>query len=232
VVHRSAALWLSLAALPWSAGCTTPDAFACNADAQCIDDAKTGRCEPEGVCSFPDGGCPSGHRYGLFAGELAGECVAGGSSSGSTEPGGTSVLPEGSAEAEVTSSTAPDDESSSTTSTGSTTTTTSMTSTSEPETTGSTLDPYSPCADASACPVEGSVCIPNPSGSSVCAPPCNDEPCVYDGDTRAELGCYPVGNGGSACVFLCSDDTQCPDGMVCDAIMGIGYCAWAPGTGP
>ena len=51
-------------------------AFECEADAQCLADGLSGLCEPSGYCSFPDGDCASGHRYGDNAPTgLAGECA-------------------------------------------------------------------------------------------------------------------------------------------------------------
>lgn len=51
-------------------------AFACNDDTQCSADGVSGTCEATGWCSFPDGACESGSRYGDHAGgSLAGECV-------------------------------------------------------------------------------------------------------------------------------------------------------------
>jgi cysteine-rich repeat protein len=56
--------------------CGRGDAFACSSDAQCVQGSQIGTCEATGYCSFPDGTCDSGHRYGDLAGEgLAGTCV-------------------------------------------------------------------------------------------------------------------------------------------------------------
>jgi cysteine-rich repeat protein len=50
--------------------------FACSTDDECADAGEDGTCEATGFCSFPDGECPSGARYGSHAGDsLAGECV-------------------------------------------------------------------------------------------------------------------------------------------------------------
>jgi alpha-tubulin suppressor-like RCC1 family protein len=58
-------------------GCTTIEqAFTCRADMECVDGAVTGSCEATRFCSFPDGKCSSGKRYGKFAGDgLGGVCV-------------------------------------------------------------------------------------------------------------------------------------------------------------
>jgi hypothetical protein len=45
-------------------GCFNPR-FACSTDIQCQStELGSGRCEPNGTCSFPDASCPSGSRYG------------------------------------------------------------------------------------------------------------------------------------------------------------------------
>jgi len=50
----------------------------CTSNEQCVDGDALGVCQPAHVCSFPDGGCPSGQRYGTHAPDaLADECVAG-----------------------------------------------------------------------------------------------------------------------------------------------------------
>lgn len=227
---RSAVLWLGSAALSWLAGCTTTDAFTCNADEQCVSDGEAGRCEAEGVCSFPDTSCPSGHRYGLLAGELAGECVGGGSTDVGTGIGSTSI-PEMETAADessgppATSTTTTTSEPESTSEPGSMTSTTSTTDPNSETTAGNPLEPYGPCSDAADCLVEGSTCIA--FNSSVCAPPCSeDEPCVYEGEGGSGLGCYAVGAEGQGCVFLCNGD-PCPEGMICEMIKGVGYCGWA-----
>lgn len=64
---------------------------ACNSVFQCADasscqlDGQQGFCEADGFCSFPDGECPSGHRYGEFAPDgLASSCVPSSESTGDT----------------------------------------------------------------------------------------------------------------------------------------------------
>lgn len=59
------------------AGCTpVPHAFRCTASTACVGAAGQGTCEATGWCSFADGACPSGRRYGQFAGDaLGGQCV-------------------------------------------------------------------------------------------------------------------------------------------------------------
>ena len=75
--------WL---ALTMGAGCST-EAFVCSSDDQC----GGGFCEADGFCSFEDGECDSGRRYGQFAGGgLAGSCVPDGVATG-TSGGGDSA---------------------------------------------------------------------------------------------------------------------------------------------
>jgi hypothetical protein len=51
-------------------------AFTCTDDSQCFAAGVQGVCQmPAGACSFPDGNCPSGQRYGDLSGTLAGVCV-------------------------------------------------------------------------------------------------------------------------------------------------------------
>ena len=210
-VRRSPALWLSLAALPWAAACAATESFVCDADVQCVTDVEAGRCEPEGVCSFPDAACPSGHRYGKLAGELSGECVGAGASDGSSEPGATSLVPEGTAETGDGSS-GPAATSTTSTSTGTTTTTSMTSTTTEPETTGTGVpDPFGSCNSDVECAVDGSVCIPAMSGGSVCSPPCDVDPCTYEGMARATVclrAKYPTAqtcmhSSNWACAIFC-----------------------------
>lgn len=57
-------------------GCrSVPSSFQCARDSQCVLDGVAGRCEPDGACSLPDAGCPSGRRY-VDAGDAGGGCVA------------------------------------------------------------------------------------------------------------------------------------------------------------
>jgi hypothetical protein len=62
-----------LALCAGAVGCAIP-AFACEEDAQCAATAG-GRCEADARCSYPDGECPSGRRYGEYAGEQSNVCV-------------------------------------------------------------------------------------------------------------------------------------------------------------
>lgn len=60
--------WLAVS----TAGCAA-GAFACTQSDEC---GSGGLCEANGFCSFPDGECASGHRYGTHAPSgIAGTCV-------------------------------------------------------------------------------------------------------------------------------------------------------------
>lgn len=60
-------LGLALACKRWD--------FHCDDDDECVSDDVLGFCEAEGFCSYPDGNCPSGARWGPQAGAHANECV-------------------------------------------------------------------------------------------------------------------------------------------------------------
>jgi hypothetical protein len=73
--------WLAGAALTVAAGaamlasCLRSTSFRCTGDAQCTG-AAGGRCELQiGYCSFSDGSCASGSRFGDQSGPYAGKCV-------------------------------------------------------------------------------------------------------------------------------------------------------------
>lgn len=73
VIGAGGTAGLALALLHAACG---SDVFACSASEDCSDGGIDGACEASGYCSFPDGDCPSGARYGDHAGDsLAGECV-------------------------------------------------------------------------------------------------------------------------------------------------------------
>jgi len=55
---------------------SVPDYYSCGASSECTIEGMTGRCEPNGACSFPDPACPSGQRYGeLSKPGVANVCV-------------------------------------------------------------------------------------------------------------------------------------------------------------
>lgn len=69
-------------------GCSTSTAFVCTSDAQC----GSGRCEPNGACSFPSESCASGWAYGeLSAPGLGGTCVEDDASTGAGTAAATSA---------------------------------------------------------------------------------------------------------------------------------------------
>ncbi|MBC8070692.1 MAG: hypothetical protein IAG13_20345, partial [Deltaproteobacteria bacterium] len=71
-MRRGAPLLLALLTLT----CARAEVFECRQPGDCVDANRTGSCEPNGFCSFPDPSCPSGHRYGSHAGDgLADQCV-------------------------------------------------------------------------------------------------------------------------------------------------------------
>lgn len=78
----------------WLWGCGAP-VFECEQASQCRGADGGGLCQPDGYCSFPDEGCPSGQRYGEHAGGgVAGACVPPSEGSGTTAPGSSSgVVP-------------------------------------------------------------------------------------------------------------------------------------------
>ncbi|HEX4459803.1 MAG TPA: hypothetical protein VIA18_17615 [Polyangia bacterium] len=86
----------ALLLLALAAGCTPIEhAFVCHGDATCAGSVQ-GTCQPNGWCSFPDGLCASGQKYGEFAGDhLANMCVGatigdgGGTGDGGGGDGGT-----------------------------------------------------------------------------------------------------------------------------------------------
>lgn len=70
--------WCLLAAVAGgvAGACQGTSQFACSTDDECSISEAMGTCESTGYCSFPDGDCSSGRRYGMHAGEgLAGTCV-------------------------------------------------------------------------------------------------------------------------------------------------------------
>lgn len=57
-------------------GCSGSAAFLCETDASCQQAGVSGLCQATGYCSFPDGECPSGQRYGAHVeSSLAQTCV-------------------------------------------------------------------------------------------------------------------------------------------------------------
>jgi hypothetical protein len=71
----------AVAVLLVAATCTPiRSVFTCHGDQSCVDGATQGTCELTGFCSFPDGTCATGRRYGVYAGGgLGSTCVGAGS---------------------------------------------------------------------------------------------------------------------------------------------------------
>ena len=65
----------ALVALVAIAGCVRPGAYHCRQNTECVVDGMQGVCEALGYCSFPDGSCDGGFRYGAYAGQYANQCV-------------------------------------------------------------------------------------------------------------------------------------------------------------
>lgn len=70
-------IWLALAgAAAGLVACGPTGAFECRTDGDCVQSTLgDGVCQPTGYCSFPDGACDSGQRYGDLSDQYAGECV-------------------------------------------------------------------------------------------------------------------------------------------------------------
>lgn len=75
------------AAMLWSllASCAAPP-YACQESSQCVRGATAGICS-SARCAFSSSSCASGYRYDSSAGDLAGRCVGGGTTSGGTSGG-------------------------------------------------------------------------------------------------------------------------------------------------
>ncbi len=69
-----------------SSACISKTSFECTLDEQCAAGGAVGRCEGEGFCSFPDGECADGFRFGESSGDLAGQCVGDNGMDGGTTP--------------------------------------------------------------------------------------------------------------------------------------------------
>jgi Lectin C-type domain len=59
-------------------GCLKAAAFPCTSNEQCTKNGALGTCESVGFCSFPDGECASGRRFGSLSGTFANQCVGDG----------------------------------------------------------------------------------------------------------------------------------------------------------
>lgn len=82
-------------AIACASACGGSGVFECESDEQCRAGAVDGACQGNGYCSFPDEGCPTGHRFGAAApAGVANTCVEPIESTGSTGgPTNGSTLP-------------------------------------------------------------------------------------------------------------------------------------------
>ncbi len=62
----------------FSAACFGRPTYECSESAQCVVGQAMGVCEPDNLCSYLDDACPSGRRYGPYAGDKAETCVPAG----------------------------------------------------------------------------------------------------------------------------------------------------------
>src|SRR5437879_2143451 len=56
-------------------GCLKAAEFHCQTTADCVRSDGPGRCETNGFCSFADGSCASGSRFGEASGPVTNQCV-------------------------------------------------------------------------------------------------------------------------------------------------------------
>ncbi len=88
---RSWLIVVTVTAAVWTAGCVDAPGFRCTTSAQC---GAQGICEAIGECSFPDGDCMSGRRFGAHGSSMAGQCT--GTDGGPLPDGGDGgPLPDG-----------------------------------------------------------------------------------------------------------------------------------------
>lgn len=104
-------MWVVGLAVLAGPGCNAPEEYRCGNASMCMVGQLGGVCQATGYCSFPDGSCQSGQRYGELAGAgLGGDCVPPGigeeastgetAASGDDAPKGT--IGEGEAATEIT----------------------------------------------------------------------------------------------------------------------------------
>ncbi len=61
-----------------TAACVRSASFECASADQCMHEGMQGRCEAVSYCSFPDATCPTGQRFGEYAGAYTNQCVGDG----------------------------------------------------------------------------------------------------------------------------------------------------------
>lgn len=198
---------------PWllAGGCITSSS-ACSGDSDCDADGRSGMCQTNGWCSYPDPDCTSGQRYGDQAGnELAGKCVyGGGGSESSSTITDASTLSASSLESTATleSSDTADGSSSTTQGTGTDSDTTASSSTGDAGVCGDgMMSGTEECDDGEANGMGG---------------PCRDD-CVLtvcgDGYVGGEEACEPEGDDDCTprCTLRCGNGVI-DDGEVCDGV--------------
>lgn len=174
---------LAAVTLAFVAGaCARLDTFACADGSECVHDGVPGTCEPGGLCSFPDAACPSGKKYGEFAGDQSGLCVEGATTPPTTDdPTGSASdsMSAGTTVPDATGSTTPDptsDPSQVTTTTTDPTTSPAETTTGGPtcaEFGDSCADDLPCCSPCMACD-DTATCVAAPpeTGPDACGGPC------------------------------------------------------------
>jgi hypothetical protein len=201
--------------------------FFCEESSECEEAGVVGVCQPGGLCSFPDGDCDSGQRYGELAGNASGECVSVDDATGS----GAATS------AASASATSGGGEESSDGGAGSTTINVSGgSSTGEPppatddgplETTSdggessssgggtTTGDPYGPCQEDEDC--RNGDCIESPGlNGGVCMPLCEEGAQCPPHPSGARAICDDTMPGDAHCVLPCDEqNAQCPAGFEC-----------------
>lgn len=82
--------WVASVTVLVCSGCGTQETYSCSHASMCVLGQVAGACQATGYCSFPDGECESGLRYGEFAGAgLDGQCVPSGVGDGASTREGT-----------------------------------------------------------------------------------------------------------------------------------------------
>jgi len=75
VVALGAGTVLFVVGLATTGGCLRSTQYHCSADTECVNSGVQGTCETVGFCSFPDGACQSGRRFGELVGPQSNQCV-------------------------------------------------------------------------------------------------------------------------------------------------------------
>jgi hypothetical protein len=86
-------LLLALVGAPAAVGCRPNLAYQCGSDPECASAGAEGVCEPNGFCSFPDPVCPSGRRFGEWAGNSLGDTCVGAGADVDADPAAPDARP-------------------------------------------------------------------------------------------------------------------------------------------